>query len=53
MEIESHKKYNLFLYSIGLFSCIYFFAFNIIGSSYEFFPGDLGDARFNNYLLEH
>ncbi len=53
MEIESNKKYHLFLYLIGLFTCIYFFALNIIGTSYDFFPGDLGDARFNNYLLEH
>lgn len=38
---------------IGLTAGLYFFVFNIIGFSFSHFPGDLGDARFNNYILEH
>jgi hypothetical protein len=38
---------------IGLFLGIYFIALNITGKSFTHFPGDLGDGRFNNYILEH
>lgn len=37
----------------GLVAGMWFIAFNAVGSDFSFFPGDLGDARFNNYLLEH
>jgi len=36
-------------FSIGLF----FFTSHILGFNLSLFPGDLGDARFNMYLLEH
>jgi hypothetical protein len=45
------KSYLPFL--IGLVSGLYFMNFNLMGNDLQFFPGDLGDARFNNYLLEH
>lgn len=38
---------------LGLISGIYFIVFNIIGKDFSMLPGDLGDGRFNNYLLEH
>jgi hypothetical protein len=38
---------------LGLLSGIYFISFNVIGVSFTHYPGDLIDARFNNYLLEH
>ncbi len=37
----------------GLVAGMWFIALNAVGSDFSFFPGDLGDARFNNYLLEH
>lgn len=38
---------------IGALVCLWFFGINIVGTSLEYFPGDLGDARFNIYILEH
>ena len=38
---------------IGLILGLYIVAFNLIGLDFTYFPGDLGDARFNNYILEH
>lgn len=41
------------IYLSGLIAGLWFIAFNAVGPDLTFFPGDLGDARFNNYLLEH
>lgn len=38
---------------VGLVPGLYFFAFNVIGFNFDFFPGDLGDGRLNLYFLEH
>ncbi len=38
---------------IGLFAGIYFVTITLTGSTLTYLPGDLGDTRFNNYLLEH
>lgn len=40
-------------YLSGLFVVVYFFALNVTSHKLEYFPGDTGDGRFNNYLLEH
>lgn len=40
-------------YSLGLLAGLWYFCFNMIGLDFTHIPGDLGDARFNNYLLEH
>lgn len=37
----------------GLVLGLYFITLNITGKSFTHFPGDLGDARFNTYILEH
>lgn len=37
---------------IGL-SVVLFFQLSVTGVNLKYFPGDLGDARFNTYLLEH
>lgn len=37
----------------GLFLGLTFTVSSFIGFDFSSFPGDLGDARFNNYLLEH
>ena len=38
---------------LGIILGIFFFLENFIGFSLSYFPGDLGDARFNMYILEH
>lgn len=40
-------------YLLGLILGLYFVTFNIIGFDFAYFPGDLGDGRFNVYILEH
>ncbi len=37
----------------GLVLGMVFITFKSIGFDFQFFPGDLGDARFNMYILEH
>ncbi len=38
---------------LGFILGFWFITLNITGHSFAFYPGDLGDARFNNYILEH
>lgn len=38
---------------IVLFVGLHFSLLNSLGWNLEYFPGDAGDARFNNYILEH
>lgn len=44
---------NNWPYFLGLLVVLYFFAFNVTGLNLAYYPGDLGDGRFNAYLLEH
>ena len=44
---------NSWPFLLGLIMGLYFITFNIIGHKFQFFPGDLGDARLNIYFLEH
>ncbi len=44
---------NNWPYLLGLFIVFFFFAFNVTGLDLAYFPGDLGDGRFNTYILEH
>lgn len=47
-------KLKLYLpFFIGLATGIYFFNLSVIYLDWSHVPGDLGDARLNNYLLEH
>ncbi|MCO6499619.1 MAG: hypothetical protein J5I47_04470 [Vicingus serpentipes] len=39
----------LLLFIVGLYT----FAIRIIGYDFTYLPGDMGDTRFNNYILEH
>jgi hypothetical protein len=52
-----NKTTNNFINSIpvlvGLIAGLFLFTFNVTGFDFKFFPGDLGDGRFNLYLLEH
>lgn len=40
-------------YLLGLILGLYFIVLNITGIDFAYFPGDLGDGRFNIYILEH
>jgi hypothetical protein len=40
-------------FSLGLVLGLYFITLNITGKDFTCFPGDLGDARFNTYILEN
>ncbi len=48
-----HYSKAILPYFTGLFIVVYFFALNVTSHKMEFFPGDMGDGRFNNYLLEN
>ncbi len=45
-----HKNWPILL---TCFAGILFFTLQVTGYNLQYFPGDLGDARFNTYLLEH
>jgi len=52
------KDYSIWISKViipwGLFVVgIYTFAIRIMGYDFTYIPGDFGDARFNNYILEH
>ncbi len=53
MQTQQYNFINNSTFFLGLLVCLFFFGLNITGFSLIYFPGDLGDARFNNYLLEH
>ncbi|MFN5628831.1 MAG: hypothetical protein ACK48W_06045 [Bacteroidota bacterium] len=38
---------------LGLLAGMYFYVFKVIGWDFAYYPGDLGDGRFNMYILEH
>lgn len=38
---------------LGLGLALSFFILPVVGLHFEYFPGDVGDGRFNTYLLEH
>jgi hypothetical protein len=47
-----HLKSHWSFY-VGLFAGLAFSVLNFTGFTVIYFPGDLGDARFNLYILEH
>lgn len=49
----NHAFFKHFTFLIGLIFASYLFIFNVFGPNLNYAPGDLGDARFNIYLLEH
>lgn len=51
MLLKRTKSYLPFW--IGLLAGVYFINLTLLSVSFEFFPGDYGDARFCMYLLEH
>ncbi|MDQ3191571.1 MAG: hypothetical protein M3Q58_08255 [Bacteroidota bacterium] len=51
MNLKNLKNSLPFL--IGIILGLYFITLNITGKNLSHFPGDLGDGRFNTYILEH
>ncbi len=51
MKLSKAKVSLPFL--IGLITGLWFFNLNVTGTDLALSPGDLGDARFVNYVLEH
>ena len=47
--IVLNQAFPWFLFILGLWLIV----IKPFGGHFEFVPGDLGDARFNNYILEH
>lgn len=48
-EIRISDLLPLVMLMVGL----YLFPFNLVKSDFSLMPGDKGDTRFNNYILEH
>lgn len=50
------KQFNIlnsWPFLLGLVLGLYFITLNVTGINLTYFPGDLGDGRFNIYILEH
>ncbi len=47
------KLINYFPFLLGLALGVFFVTLELLGFNLAFLPGDLGDTRFNIYLLEH
>ena len=53
-RLERLSNYMIQHWTLMLgFTIVLFFSLNFTGFGMEFLPGDWGDGRFNNYLLEH
>jgi hypothetical protein len=52
-EYNFSKVQTFVTFTLGLLAGLYFFVFNVIGFDFNYYPGDLGDGRFNMYVLEH
>ena len=52
-KISTYKKLSYLLFPILFFAIgMYFMPMAIMGNNLDYIPGDLGDARLNNYFLE-
>ena len=47
------RTQTIIVCALGLFFGLIFFVFKVIGWDFAYYPGDLGDGRFNMYILEH
>ena len=52
-EILSNKRWSKIIPVLIFFFGIWYFCLRILGTGLEFIPGDFGDSRFINFLLEH
>lgn len=53
MKLSKNTIFGIITIIILLISGYYFHIINTIGLHFETLPGDYGDGRFNNYILEH
>jgi hypothetical protein len=53
MEEKFSTTSNWLVYLVVLFTGLFFITRNNLGDDMNLVPGDLGDARFNAYVLEH
>ncbi len=53
MNISKNTIIGIITIIVLLISGYYFHIINLIGWKFENIPGDYGDGRFNNYILEH
>lgn len=53
MKLKTSGLVHSWPFLLGLLAGMYILVFNTIGFDFSYFPGDFGDARFNNYILEH
>ncbi len=53
MILNKQSFLNSWPFLLGLILGLYFVVFNLTGLDFAYFPGDLGDGRFNTYILEH
>ena len=53
MKLKTSGLVHSWPFLLGLAAGLYILVFNTIGFDFAYFPGDFGDARFNNYILEH
>lgn len=52
-NIYNNKVLNIIIPIVLLFAGLYFVPITLFNYDFSKIPGDLGDARFNNYILEH
>ena len=52
-DILAYKKWNKILPVLVFFFGIWYFCLGVLGHKLDFIPGDLGDSRFINFLLEN
>lgn len=53
MKLKTLLSFDILIFILLLTIGLYFHVFLPLGFSLDYILGDLGDARFNNYLLEH
>lgn len=53
LKLKDWKSWDYWLPLAFFIFGIWYFSIRILGSGLEYIPGDLGDSRFINYLLEH
>ncbi|MDX2361638.1 MAG: hypothetical protein QNK23_12595 [Crocinitomicaceae bacterium] len=53
MNLIQQKLILSWPFLLGLILGMYLLVFGVLGMDLNYFPGDLGDARFNAYILEH
>ena len=53
LKTDKHRLKEFLFFAFGLLSGLWFISLGAVHYDLVYFPGDLADARFNNYLLEH